>query len=340
MFCESCGTQITEQMSFCPNCGAAVNQKAPEASAPEQPAASKQAAPVYQKAAPVYTAPPIQGQGAVREQQAIVQKQTVYTRKLPIVVIILLTLGFSIVGVCGGFGGATIALAMSTIPGIVLMILIYRLDRIEPEPVGLLVKLFLCGGTISIVLAVAVSMLLQVFLGYILEPGTFLYVLIDAFFVTALVEESSKYIVLKKITWKNPAFNYRFDGVIYSTTVAIGFEIIEDLLYLIDSTAGIAFIRAAFPGHCIFGIYMGYYFGQAKHLELAGQPAQAKSMRRKGVLTATVLHGLYDFCCLYVQSAPDWLMVILVVAVISLMVTLNVTAYKNIKKYAREDQEV
>ena len=111
-------------------------------------------------------------------------------------------------------------------------------------------------------------------------------------------------------------------------------------MYLINSSSGTAFSRAAFPGHCIFGIYMGYYYGQAKHLELAGQTAQAKSMRRKGVLIATGLHGLYDFCCLYVQSAPDLLIFILVVAVIALMVILNVTAYKNIKKYAQEDQEV
>ena len=217
MFCENCGTQIPDQSAFCPNCGTPVTQKAPEASAPMQPAAPQQTAPVYQKAAPAYSTLPVQ------EQETVVQKQTVYTRKLPIFIIVLLTLGFSIVGFSGGFGGATLALALSTIPGIVLMVLIYRLDRIEPERIGLLVKLFIGGGTVGIIVAVAVSLLFQVFLGYIFEPGTFLYVLIDAFLVTALVEESSKFLVLKKITWKHPAFNYRFDGVVYSTTVAIGF---------------------------------------------------------------------------------------------------------------------
>ena len=119
-----------------------------------------------------------------------------------------------------------------------------------------------------------------------------------------------------------------------------GFEVVEDLLYMIDDASGIAFTRAAFPGHCIFGIYMGYYFGQAKTLELAGETKKAAKMRRKGVLAAAGLHGLYDFLCFYIQDAPEVLSVLLVFGLIALMVILNVTAYKNIKRYAHEDTEV
>ncbi len=271
----------------------------------------------------------------------IEQKQTFVVRRMPIIVIIVLTIGLTLSAVFMEDSSMTLAAAVSSVPGIVLLFLIYRLDNIEPEPVGLLVKLFLCGGLIATVVAGLIEMVLDGFINILFGDNIILYCLAEAFILAAATEELCKYTILKFLTWKHPAFNYRFDGVVYSTAVAIGFEVIENLLYLIDSTAGTAFTRAAFPGHCIFGIYMGYYYGQAKNLELNGDKKGASVMRKKGVITAILIHGFYDFVC-FIGAVPesDVAQLLIMLGLVLLMVILNVTAYKNIKKYAYEDKPV
>lgn len=266
-------------------------------------------------------------------------KETFYVRRLPIIMIVLLTVIFIAFGIME-LGSGPVSIAVATIPGIILMVLIYRLDQIEPEPVSLLVQLFLGGAVLGIVMATVLELSAEVRLLSFVEPGTFLYCLLDAFLVAALIEESCKYTILRKLSWKYPSFNYRFDAVVYSTTVAIGFEITEDLLYLIGSSAGTSFLRAAFPGHCVFGIYMGYYYGRAKAFAQRGQFRKAAAMHRMAVLVAVCLHGMYDFICMYTQFAPDVVSVLLLIAMIAIMIGLNVAAYIKIKRSAYEDRRI
>ena len=260
---------------------------------------------------------------------------------MPMLLIGVLTLGFFITSYFTAEAEMEIALIVSSVPGIVLMFLIYRIDRIEPEPMGLLMKLFFGGALISTIVAALIESVLEVVIAVLFGWQPIVYCFMAAFIMAAATEELCKYAVLKAFTWKNPAFNYRFDGVVYSTTVAIGFEIFENFLYLIDSTADTAFMRAAFPGHCIFGIYMGYYYGQSKTLENRGDKAGAAAMRRKGVITAILIHGFYDFICFLAGVVEsDFIMILLEIGLVAAMVVLNITAYRNIKKYAYEDAPV
>ncbi|WP_081832739.1 PrsW family glutamic-type intramembrane protease [Oribacterium sp. P6A1] len=262
-------------------------------------------------------------------------------RRMPMLLIAVLTLGFLITSFFSAEAEMEIALIVSCVPGIVLMFLIYRMDRIEPEPMGLLMKLFFGGALISTITAVVIESALDVVISVLFGWNPILYCAAAAFIMAAATEELCKYAVLKALTWRNPAFNFRFDGVVYSTTVAIGFEIFENILYLLDSTADTAFTRAAFPGHCIFGIYMGYYYGQSKTLELNGNPAGARAMRRKGIITAILIHGWYDFICFLAGALESEVITTLLgIGLVAVMVVLNVTAYKNIKKYAYEDAPV
>ena len=349
MFCVNCGAQIPDGARFCTACGAAVEANTP----PQTPQSQTPAG--GQTQIPQMQTPPVGSQDQISRMQTppvgplpqtpqmqtppVVQKETFYVKRLPIIMIVVLTLGLFFGG--AGAGNMSIAAAVSCIPGIVLIFLIYKLDRIEAEPVGLLVKLFLFGGLLLPVVAIIVEMAVGAVISLITYEGSVLYCFLEAFIVAACTEELCKYTVLKKLTWKHPAFNYRFDGVVYSTTVAIGFEVVENLIYLIGSTADTAYVRAAFPGHCIFGIYMGYYYGQAKTLELNGDIAGSSKMRRKGVITAVIIHGFYDFICFIAQYTEYELIQVLTgLGLIAVMVVLNVTAYKNIKRFAYDDTPV
>ncbi|WP_408072523.1 PrsW family glutamic-type intramembrane protease [Butyrivibrio sp. JL13D10] len=271
----------------------------------------------------------------------IVQKDTFYVRKLPLVMIVLMTLGLIITSFTMGAGSMAVAMAISFLQGIILIVLIYRLDRIEPEPVSLLVKLFMLGAILLPIVAMIMESVIEAMVDVISAPGTVTNSILDAFLVAAFTEEICKYAVLKKLTWKHPSFNFRFDGVVYSTTVAIGFEVAENLLYLVGSDASTAFLRSAFPGHCIFGIYMGYYYGQAKSLELMGDSKGSARMRRKGILTAILIHGIYDSVAMVCSASEDEILIFTcMLALVTIMCVLNVNAYKNIKRYAHEDTHV
>lgn len=356
MFCYYCGSKLDDGVKFCPDCGKPVTAALPvqrtvtpvqHGNAPVQPTQTP-VQPVYQElnaetphpvqpAQPVYTEPVIPPVNT----DMPVQKDTVYVRKLPIIAIIVLTLGFTFCSYFTENLGMNVALAVSCIPGIILMFLIYRLDTIEPEPIPLLIRLFLGGALIATIVSILIETVLGYAIAFIAAPDSIVYSFLEAFIMAAATEELCKYFILKRKTWKNPAFNYRFDGVVYSTTVAIGFEIMENVLYIIDSTAGTAFARAAFPGHCVFGIYMGYFYGQAKNYELRGDIAGAKAMRIKGILTAILIHGTYDFICFLASGTESELIALALGLVLTaVMVVLNVSAYKNIKKFAGEDAPV
>lgn len=273
--------------------------------------------------------------------QAEQKKQPFLVRALPYIVIVVLTLGFSIAALFTDSDRMDLAIAISCIPGIVLIFLIYRLDRIEPEPIPLLIKLLVGGGFLATLASVIIELIIGAVIDSIFYPGTILYCFLEAFILAAMTEELCKYTVLKLFSWKHPAFNFRFDGVVYSTAVAIGFEMVENVLYLAESAVGTALGRAAFPGHCVFGIYMGYYYGQAKTLELDGDIKGSKAMRKKGILIAILIHGTYDFICFMSSAFDSEVLQLLLILLLTLaMVVLNVTAYKNIKKFASEDAHV
>ena len=113
------------------------------------------------------------------------------------------------------------SLIVALLPALFLMFLIYRQDRVEREPVGLLFKLFLLGALVTFPAGwlerLAVSFLRTVY------PNAYstLFLFIENFLIVGLIEEGGKYLVLRT-TWRHPAFNYRFDAVVYGAFSALG----------------------------------------------------------------------------------------------------------------------
>ena len=159
----------------------------------------------------------------------------------------------------------TVLLLAAVIPPLILLRGIYRLDKIEKEPAGM-IKRLLWWGVISAIPAIALEELAAIL---IFRSGLRMdiMILIENFVGVALVEEGCKYFFLKKKTWNDPEFNYRFDAIVYAVSVSLGFAAIENIFYVVFSGLGTAVVRAflSIPGHCIFGIYMGYYYGKARY---------------------------------------------------------------------------
>lgn len=193
-------------------------------------------------------------------------------------------------------------LLAALVPAAFLMVQVYRLDRIEKEPPGLLLKLALFGalsGLAAGAIEGALTRVLDVTLG-----GGMLRLMLENFLAVALVEEACKRWVVLKFAWNHPAFDYRFDAVVYCVFSALGFAALENILYVAEYGFAVAVSRAllSVPGHCFFAVYMGIYLGQAKMAERAMQwyyielPDESPGQYlRASLLVPTLLHGFWDF---------------------------------------------
>ena len=184
-------------------------------------------------------------------------------------------------------------------PTLVLMWYIYKKDKIEKEPLGLLVKLALMGipaALLSMVLESAGMWLLDQFFPW----GGLFYTIILCFLVIALVEEGSKYLMMKATSWKHPEFNCSFDGIVYSVFVSLGFAAFENIGYIMGYGLAIAPARAvlAVPAHMAFSIFMGLFYGRAKGYYNRGMMAKSRAARFMGILIAVLFHGFYDTCAM------------------------------------------
>ena len=114
---------------------------------------------------------------------------------------------------------------------------------------------------------------------------------IKAFVVVALVEEFSKYIIVRYYAQPKKAFNEPFDGIVYAVMVSMGFAFTENILYVMEGGLSTALLRAftAVPAHATFGILMGFFIGKAKFSN------KKWLYNLSGLLLAMIFHGAYDF---------------------------------------------
>ncbi|MCR5734270.1 MAG: PrsW family intramembrane metalloprotease [Lachnospiraceae bacterium] len=346
-YCVHCGTQLDPSCRFCTNCGKRLifdNVRPQDLSVsnrtPVNPVSSGQ---IPFEPGPINPDPGFSTGQFVQGPQNITpvrrQDKKTSVKLLPILLIAFLSISALITGSTMIDAGAGITiwgiLVFGCVPPIALLIYIYRLDRVEKEPVSLLALLF-AFGALAIIPPIIIG---DIFDGIIellhISTDSLFYLILENFLAVALVEELSKYFVVKRLTWKHPAFSYRFDGVVYGATAALGFALIENIFYIAGDGVGSAIARAAtaIPGHCMFGIYIGYYYGQAKAFEVRGLHGKSMKMRIRGVLTAAFMHGLYDFVC---SLQSDFMAIVLFI----LIAAYNVIAYINVNKYAKQDEMI
>ncbi|MBR4866895.1 MAG: PrsW family intramembrane metalloprotease [Clostridia bacterium] len=199
------------------------------------------------------------------------------------------------------------------LPAILLCVYVYRKDRVEKEPLGLLAGLFFLGVIICFPAAKLEEWLLGLFESLFLGRTLLLHAAKN-FIGIALVEEGLKYFVLRMATRKNEDFNSLFDGMIYAVFVSLGFAAFENILYVTQYGFENAILRAltAVPTHMFLGVIMGYYYSlwhvydlaRLRELKLQKQGRVAKKVLFSGVnykqltiIVPVLAHGFYDFCC-------------------------------------------
>lgn len=183
-----------------------------------------------------------------------------------------------------------ILLLSALAPVATIIIYIYVKDLYEKESKRMLAYAFLLGGIVSII----ITTLLYLIFDYILpspDNSNIWQQFVKAFFVVGLIEEFSKYIMVRFYAQPRKGFNEPFDGIVYAVMVSMGFAAVENLFYVLQGGIEVALIRAvtAIPAHATFAILMGYYMGKAKFSN------NRMKWNLIGLSLAVLFHGAYDF---------------------------------------------
>jgi len=183
-------------------------------------------------------------------------------------------------------------------PGIALLAYVYLKDRYDAEPIHMVARMFIVGALIVLPIAVIQR-------GLSLELGDSPFV--QAFLISAGVEEALKWFVLYHMIYNHTEFDEPYDGIVYAAAVSLGFATIENVLYalLLPVSFGSLIFRALLPvsGHALFGVLMGYHIGKAKFAAGRYRKHLAASF-----LVPIFWHGAFDYILLAFEQY--WMLLI------------------------------
>lgn len=179
------------------------------------------------------------------------------------------------------------------LPVIILLLFVYRKDKQEKEPLGMLLKAFFFG-VLSCIPAALMESVLQNFAPpseMVIANGIFM-----GYGVAGFCEELWKLIMLSLAIWKSKEFDEYFDGIVYATFVSLGFACLENILYVFNAgslsesiTMSVMRALLSVPAHFLFGVMMGYYFSLAKF-----DPKHRFGNILKALFIPLLLHGTFD----------------------------------------------
>ena len=135
-----------------------------------------------------------------------------------------------------------------------------------------------------------------------------LKIVLPAFAISVIaapvIEESLKYIVVRKTVYETPDFKRPIDGIVYATAASLGFATLENLGYVLISyetslplalETGLLRAFLSVPAHALFSSMWGYALGHAKF-----HPAPERGLIiLKGVLLAIVFHSVFNVLVYY-----------------------------------------
>ncbi|MEC9488568.1 MAG: PrsW family intramembrane metalloprotease [Halanaerobium sp.] len=208
---------------------------------------------------------------------------------------------------------------ISLLPGIFWLWYFYRQDSIKPEPFPSVIKSFLWG----MIVVIPVGIIEAPFSAYIDTPSNIYQLFFLSFIIVGLTEEFFKAIVVYLGPFRGEEFDEPVDGIIYAIAAALGFAVLENLMYGILFGREVGLIRGVITtlAHASFSGFFGYFLGQARV-----RGGNGFSFFLKGWIVASFFHGLYDF--LVIGGLAPFGLVILMVAAFQVILANLITRAK------------
>jgi RsiW-degrading membrane proteinase PrsW (M82 family) len=170
-------------------------------------------------------------------------------------------------------------LVLAIAPAVFILWYVYRKDCYEPEPLRLVVRVFLLGG-LSVIPAALIE-------------SPFPSGIITSSVVAPFFEELIKFGIVFFFVYRLPEFDEPVDGMVYAAAAGLGFAAVENIFYVLEGGIAVGVMRAiaSVPGHMIFSCIWGYALGRAKFQKGAGRGPIIIA----GLAGAIILHGIFNF---------------------------------------------
>lgn len=183
------------------------------------------------------------------------------------------------------------------LPGIIILFIVCKIDKEDKES-AVLLALLLFLGMLSAFLTMKIGSPIATHLSKTAIGKHWTFMIINSFFITALLEEGLKYLSLKIPTWNNSIqFDYRFDGIVYGSFVGVGFAIYEALTFggheSLTQCLKTSIMSAS--GHFTYGVIMGLLIAEALYKENQDEYSASKRLRLLAFAIPWLIHGSFDF---------------------------------------------
>lgn len=127
-------------------------------------------------------------------------------------------------------------LFLSFIPALLWLAFFYQQDRLEPEPKGYVLSVFLLGALLA--QGAGIPLLNEVFEVHRWLPTSPWVNLLGSVLVVGLTEEFLKYAAVRYSVYRSMEFDERMDGIIYGTAAGLGYATMLNVNYVVSSGGG------------------------------------------------------------------------------------------------------
>jgi protease PrsW len=192
---------------------------------------------------------------------------------------------------------ALLSLLAAVVPMVFYLIVIWKLDRYDREPLWLVILNFLWGAVGAIIFGFLGSVLLLKTLSPVLysslEKG------LSSIVIAPFVEEIAKGAFLLFVTSPMKDFDNMTDGVVYGASIGLGFGMTENFLYFLNATGDIDMLLSLIVVRSIFSAVM-HACSTAAFGAIIGY-AKFDTKRKKGwiissgLLLAMLIHFVWNY---------------------------------------------
>ena len=168
-----------------------------------------------------------------------------------------------------------------------------------------------------------------------LSDGDVIFALLNAFILTALMEEVFKYIGLRYYLKTHDCVHYPYQVVVAAIAVGAGFTAAENLVYMSGDAGLLVRIIFGIIGHFVYAVYMGINIAKAMQ---AIDPSERGKFYRRALIIPWLLHGIYDFFIALLQmdfENPFLYLFIVMVLFVIFIVFYVVGAFKRVRAASR-----
>ena len=166
-----------------------------------------------------------------------------------------------------GWQLAVAGLVLALVPALIWLAFFYQQDRLEPEPKGYVLGVFILG--VLLAQAIGIPLLEDLFDVRRWLPTNPWANVAGSILVIGFTQEFLKYAAVRYSVYPSVEFDQRLDGIVYGTAAGLGYATMLNIHYVVASgglnlQAGVIRVVVTALAQASFAGLSGYFLGRAK----------------------------------------------------------------------------